>query len=66
MVASKDTSESRVALYARVSTVDKGQDPEVQLSELRQYSRNRSWSITRNMSTAGSPEVESPDRNSID
>ena len=27
----------RVALYARVSTLDKGQDPETQLVQLRQY-----------------------------
>jgi len=27
----------KVAIYARVSTVDKGQDPEVQLKDLRAY-----------------------------
>ena len=27
------------ALYARISTRDKGQDPEVQLTELREYAR---------------------------
>jgi DNA invertase Pin-like site-specific DNA recombinase len=37
---------SRVALYARVSTLN-GQDPEMQLSELRQYASRRGWSITR-------------------
>jgi DNA invertase Pin-like site-specific DNA recombinase len=32
---------SRVALYARVSTVDKGQNPAVQLEELREYCERR-------------------------
>lgn len=32
------------ALYARVSTVDKGQDPELQLEEMRQYAAARGWS----------------------
>jgi DNA invertase Pin-like site-specific DNA recombinase len=34
-----------VALYARVSTLN-GQDPEMQLRELREYSSRRGWSIT--------------------
>lgn len=36
----------RVALYARVSTTNHGQNPEVQLSELRQYAQRRGWTIT--------------------
>lgn len=35
----------RTALYARVSTSDKGQDPEVQLRELREYCRRRGFAI---------------------
>ena len=35
----------RVALYARVSTSDKGQDPEMQLRELREYCERRGWII---------------------
>ena len=35
----------RTALYARVSTSDKGQDPEVQLRELREYCQRREFSI---------------------
>ena len=35
----------RVALYARVSTLDKGQDAEVQLRELRGYALRRGWSV---------------------
>jgi len=39
------TSSVRVALYARVSTADKGQDPEMQLRELREYCESRSWFV---------------------
>lgn len=35
----------RFALYARVSTVDKGQDIELQLKNLRAYARARGWEI---------------------
>jgi DNA invertase Pin-like site-specific DNA recombinase len=35
----------RIALYARVSTTDKGQDPEMQLRELREYSQRRGWNV---------------------
>jgi DNA invertase Pin-like site-specific DNA recombinase len=35
----------RVALYARVSTTY-GQNPEMQLSELREYSSRRGWTVT--------------------
>jgi DNA invertase Pin-like site-specific DNA recombinase len=37
--------QSRVAIYARVSTIDKGQDPDLQLSELREYVERRGWTI---------------------
>jgi DNA invertase Pin-like site-specific DNA recombinase len=33
------------ALYARVSTRDKGQDPEMQLAELREYAVKRGWQV---------------------
>jgi hypothetical protein len=36
---------TRVALYARISTLN-GQDPEMQLSELREYASRRGWPIT--------------------
>jgi DNA invertase Pin-like site-specific DNA recombinase len=36
---------ARVALYARVSTCN-GQDPEMQLRELREYAARRGWTIT--------------------
>ena len=35
----------RVALYARVSTLDKGQDPETQLAQLREYAARRGFEI---------------------
>jgi DNA invertase Pin-like site-specific DNA recombinase len=37
----------RTALYARVSTAHNGQDPEMQLRELREYCQRRDWQITR-------------------
>jgi DNA invertase Pin-like site-specific DNA recombinase len=37
----------RVAIYARVSTTDKGQDPETQLRELRDWCANSGHTITR-------------------
>ena len=33
------------ALYARVSTRDKGQDPEMQLTELREFAAKRGWQL---------------------
>jgi DNA invertase Pin-like site-specific DNA recombinase len=38
-------SHRRVAIYARVSTVDKGQDPETQLLVLREYAARRACVI---------------------
>ncbi len=38
-------SKMRTALYARVSTLDRGQDPELQLAELRQVAVQRGWTI---------------------
>ncbi len=35
----------RVAFYARVSTLNNGQDPEMQLRELREYCGRRGWEI---------------------
>jgi DNA invertase Pin-like site-specific DNA recombinase len=35
----------RTALYARVSTNDKGQDPEVQMREMREFCPRRGWQI---------------------
>jgi len=40
-VFSQDRPIHRVALYARVSTLNGHQDPEMQLSELREYAIRR-------------------------
>jgi DNA invertase Pin-like site-specific DNA recombinase len=37
----------KIALYARVSTRDKGQDTENQLTELRTFAARNSWTIVR-------------------
>lgn len=39
----------RIAVYARVSTLDKGQDPELQLKPLRDYCSARGWLLTEEM-----------------
>jgi DNA invertase Pin-like site-specific DNA recombinase len=44
-VFSQDRPILRVALYARVSTLNGHQDPEMQLSELREYATRRALSI---------------------
>ena len=36
----------RAAIYARVSTRDKGQDADLQLRELREYAQQRGWAAT--------------------
>ena len=38
-------AQKRVAIYARVSTVDKGQDPETQLLGLREYAARREFVV---------------------
>lgn len=45
MEPSRSASNLRVALYGRVSTLDKGQDVNLQLNELREYSERRGWTI---------------------
>ena len=39
-------SSPRIALYARVSTANGQQDPEMQLRELREYAERRGWLIS--------------------
>jgi DNA invertase Pin-like site-specific DNA recombinase len=43
-MATHQSFNSRAALYARVSTLT-GQNPDVQLSELREYASRRGWAI---------------------
>jgi DNA invertase Pin-like site-specific DNA recombinase len=38
-------SITRTALYARISTANNGQSPEMQLRELREYCERRGWSV---------------------
>ena len=40
-----DTKPKRVALYARVSTKDKGQDVENQLAQLREFCERQGYEI---------------------
>lgn len=44
---------SRVALYARVSTSNGQQDPEMQLRELREHAERRGWQIAEVYTDAG-------------
>ena len=39
-------SITRTALYARISTTNNGQSPDMQLRELREYCARRGWEIT--------------------
>ena len=43
----------RVAVYARVSTTDNCQDPELQLRELREYAARRGWAVAGEYVDAG-------------
>jgi DNA invertase Pin-like site-specific DNA recombinase len=46
-MASRDCPHSRwVALYGRVSTLKHGQDPELQMRELREYVARRGWHVS--------------------
>ena len=40
------TAAPRVALYARVSTLNQGQDTGLQLEELRQVAAQRGWTVS--------------------
>jgi DNA invertase Pin-like site-specific DNA recombinase len=43
----------RAAIYARVSTANNGQSPEMQLRELREYCQHRGWELTGEYVDAG-------------
>jgi DNA invertase Pin-like site-specific DNA recombinase len=47
----------RVALYARVSTRDKDQDPEVQLAPMRDYVETRGWIASEYVDTAAAGDL---------
>jgi DNA invertase Pin-like site-specific DNA recombinase len=44
---------SRVALYARVSTSNHGQNPEMQVQEIREYCQRRKWTVAGEYVDAG-------------
>jgi DNA invertase Pin-like site-specific DNA recombinase len=46
LAAQISTTVTRAAVYGRVSTKDKGQNPEMQLAELREYCQRRGWTVT--------------------
>ena len=52
-MADANSTPLRVAVYARVSTLGKGQDTEVQLRELRQFAQARGWQIVGEYTDAG-------------
>lgn len=47
----------RVGLYARVSTRDKDQDPELQLEAMRDYARTRGWGGVEYVDTAAAGDL---------
>lgn len=47
----------RVALYARVSTRDKDQDPEMQLQPMREYAVARGWQLTEYVDQASAADM---------
>ena len=47
----------RVGLYARVSTDDKGQDPEVQLGPMREMAAARGWSTAEYVDLASASDL---------
>ena len=47
------TSTSRAAIYARVSTANNGQSPDMQLLELREYCERRGWAVAGEFVDAG-------------
>jgi DNA invertase Pin-like site-specific DNA recombinase len=48
--------QPRVALYARVSTRDRNQDPEVQLVPMREHARSRGWLASEYVDLAGASD----------
>src|SRR5579862_8124092 len=43
----------RAAIYARVSTANNGQSPEMQIRELREYCKHRGWELVGEYVDAG-------------
>ena len=47
----------RVALYARVSTEDRGQDPELQLVPMREHAAARGWEVIEYVDQASAGDL---------
>lgn len=52
-----DCQSLRVGLYARVSTEDKGQDPEMQLAPMRELAVARGWGVTEYVDYASAADL---------
>lgn len=57
MSSIRDLGGVRVALYARVSTRDKDQDPELQLEAMREFVRARGWVAVEYVDTAAAGDL---------
>ena len=49
MIGKCSSDMSRAVLYARVSTLDKNQDPETQLRQLREYATRRGFEVSHEL-----------------
>lgn len=58
MSKAKKNKEKRVAIYARVSTFEKGQDPETQLIQLREYVDRRGFELVDTFTDYASGKTE--------
>jgi len=45
LMKSEGRRTTKVAIYARVSTANNGQDPTMQTRELREYAERRGWTV---------------------
>ena len=50
---SNPSKQVRAAIYARVSTANNGQSPDMQLLELREYCKRRGWTVAGEFVDAG-------------
>ncbi len=50
MTGQQSAKQNRVAIYARVSTTDKGQDVGMQLRDLEAYTKARDWTVRDKLS----------------
>lgn len=53
MTMKRDMKDTRVALYARVSTTGHGQDVGLQIDELRQVAQQRGWQVVGEFTDEG-------------